>query len=129
VLSPAEVSKSFKPTTKNQQLTTNPLVLAVRCTTICAPVGAHCSTLTYFTAHTSRIPHPQLLLHPNPSRCKRLIIGCNRCLIIWLACCSLRAKKRVSQFLNSSYFAYKITACPHECGDHINACSIILNSE
>jgi len=33
-------------------------------------VGAHCSTLTYFTAHIPRIPHPQLLLHPNPLRYK-----------------------------------------------------------
>jgi len=57
---------AYKPTTKYQQLTTKSLVLAARCTTICAPMGAHCSALTYFITHTTRIPHAQLLLYPNP---------------------------------------------------------------
>jgi hypothetical protein len=51
--------------------------LAVRCATICAPAGAHCSALTYFTSHITRIPHAQLLFYPNPLMfcCARLLFG------------------------------------------------------
>ena len=100
----AKKTNNKMPTTKNQPLYL-PFV-ALQFVRQWVLIAVHSLILLHtfhaFLTHSS-------LLHPNPLRCKRLFIGCKPLLHNFGSPAAHFGLIRVSQFLKSTHFAYKIT--------------------